>query len=159
IFRFPFLKEGDTATKRDSVRSFLKQHGYRNGYVTVDTSDWYVHSRLQKRLAQDPKADITPYRDFYLKHLLNRANYYNDLAVQVLRRNVRHTTLVHHNELNGLFLADVIEMFRKNNWELIDADEAFADPVFREQPNIVPAGESILWALAKAAGDNSLRYP
>jgi peptidoglycan-N-acetylglucosamine deacetylase len=141
------------------VRSFLKQHDYRNGYVTVDASDWYVHSRLQQRLAKDPEADTAPYRDFYLKHLLNRANYYNDLAMQTLGRSVRHTILIHHNELNGLFLADVLEMFRKNNWELIDADVAFADPVFQEQPNNVPAGESIIWALAKAAGNKSLRYP
>lgn len=159
IFRFPFLKEGDTAEKRDSVRSFLKQHDYRNGYVTVDTSDWYVHSRLQQKLAKDPRTDLTAYRDFYLKHLLSRANYYNDLALQTLGRNVRHTILLHHIELNGLFLPDVLEMFRKRNWQLINSDEAFSDPVFREQPNNIPAGESIIWALAKAAGNKSLRYP
>jgi peptidoglycan-N-acetylglucosamine deacetylase len=40
LFRFPFLKEGATAQKRDSMRAMLSKYGYRNGYVTVDASDW-----------------------------------------------------------------------------------------------------------------------
>src|ERR1700730_13438724 len=28
IFRFPYLKEGDTLAKRDAIRSFLTTHGY-----------------------------------------------------------------------------------------------------------------------------------
>ena len=39
FFRFPMLKEGDTAAKRDAMRSFFAQHGYRNGHVTIDNSD------------------------------------------------------------------------------------------------------------------------
>src|SRR5205085_818180 len=31
LFRFPYFKEGDTAAKRDGMRSFLQQHGYRSG--------------------------------------------------------------------------------------------------------------------------------
>src|SRR5256885_8898054 len=67
IFRFPMLKEGNTAAKRDHVRAFLKSHGYRTGHVTIDNSDWIIDSRLSGRLAKDPKADVIPYRDFYLE--------------------------------------------------------------------------------------------
>jgi peptidoglycan/xylan/chitin deacetylase (PgdA/CDA1 family) len=59
LFRFPFLKEGDTAAKRDAMRSFLAAHGYRTGHVTIDTSDWVVDDRLRKRLTKDPAADLT----------------------------------------------------------------------------------------------------
>ena len=41
-FRFPMLKEGDTAAKRDAMRSFFEKHGYRNGHVTIDNSDWAI---------------------------------------------------------------------------------------------------------------------
>jgi len=40
LFRFPFFKEGDTAEKRDGMRSFLQQYGYRSGRATIDASDW-----------------------------------------------------------------------------------------------------------------------
>lgn len=160
-FRFPYLKEGETAAKRDAVRSFLKQHGYRIGHVTIDASDWAVDDRLTARLTKDPSADVTPYRDFYLSHMWERSLYYDDLARKVLGRPVKHAILMHYNLLNALFLGDLLDMFNNKGWKLIDAANAFKDPVFAATPNIVPAGESIIWALAKETGkfDNLLRYP
>ena len=161
VFRYPLLKEGNTAVKRDHVRAFLKQKGYRIGHVTIDTSDWIVDQRLVARLQKDPHADVKPYREFYLAHMWDRARYYDALAKQVLGRPVKHTILTHFNLLNGLFLGDLIEMFKRKGWQLIDAEEAFTDSVFRAEPKTVPAGESIVWALAKEKGTipRSLRYP
>jgi peptidoglycan-N-acetylglucosamine deacetylase len=161
VFRFPMLKEGNTAAKRDDVRAFLKSHGYRIGHVTIDNSDWIVDSRLSARLEKDPKADVKPYRDFYLEHMWDRATYYDSLAKKVTGRAVKHTILMHFNLLNGLFLGDLIEMFKRKGWQLIDAEEAFTDPIFRAEPNTLPAGESIVWSLAKEKGTiaKSLRYP
>ncbi|HYT50369.1 MAG TPA: polysaccharide deacetylase family protein, partial [Pyrinomonadaceae bacterium] len=161
LFRYPMLKEGDTAAKRDGVRAFLKRRGYRIGHVTIDNSDWIVDQRLTARLQKDPNADVKPYRDFYLEHMWDRAQYYDSLAKKVLDRPVKHTILMHFNLLNGLFLGDLIEMFRSKGWQLIDAEEAFTDSVFRAEPKTLPAGESIVWALAKEKGTiaKSLRYP
>ena len=160
-FRFPMLKEGDTVAKRDAMRAFFAQHGYRNGYVTIDNSDWAIDQRLTTRLKKDANADVKPYRDFYLEHIWTRADYYDKLAQRVARRPVKHTLLIHYNLLNGLFLNDLIEMFKSKGWQLIDAEEAFTDPVFTAKPNVVPAGESIVWSLAKENGTiaKSLRYP
>ncbi|HEX6718395.1 MAG TPA: polysaccharide deacetylase family protein [Pyrinomonadaceae bacterium] len=160
-FRFPALKEGDTAAKRDAMRAFLAQHGYRVGHVTVDNSDWAIDQRLTARLKKDPSADVKPYRDFYMEHMWARAEYYDTLAHRVLGRPVKHTVLVHFNLLNGLFLNDLIAMLKSKGWQPIDAEEAFRDPVFSAKPNILPAGESIVWSLAKEKGTiaKSLRYP
>jgi hypothetical protein len=112
-------------------------------------------------LKREPNADPTPYRDFYLQHMWERAQYYESLAQIVLGRPVKHTLLMHFNLLNGLFLGDLMEVFKTKGWQWVDADEAFADPVFSAKPRIVPAGESIIWALAKESGkiDRRLRYP
>jgi peptidoglycan-N-acetylglucosamine deacetylase len=160
-FRFPYLKEGESVAKRDAVRNYLKEKGYRIGHVTIDASDWAVEDRLSARLAKDPAADVTPYRDFYLSHMWERSLYYDDLARKVLGRPVKHAILMHYNLLNALFLGDLLDMFQNKGWKLIDATEAFKDPVFAATPNIVPAGESIIWALAKETGkfDKLLRYP
>jgi hypothetical protein len=161
LFRFPYLQEGDTVRKRDGMRAFLKDHGYRVGFVTIDASDWYVSQRLEKRLRQNPKAELKGYRDFYLKHLWERAEYYDDLARKVLGREVKHTLLVHFNLLNALFLDDLLTMFEKRGWTWIDAGSAFKDPVYSSLPVTLPAGESLIWALAKETGryDSVLRYP
>ena len=50
-------------------------------------------------------------------------------------------------------------MFRRKGWKLIDSATAFKDPVYAMRPDILPAGESILWALAKQKGFPGLRSP
>src|ERR1039457_2123757 len=161
FFRFPLLKEGNTAAKRDWMRGFLPDHGYRNGHVTVDASDWYYDARLRERLGKDPAFDPARFRQPYLDHIWDRATYYYGLARRALGHTVPHTLLIHYNLLNSLFLADLLEMFRSKGWKLIDAEEAYADAVFTLAPRIVPAGESLIWALAKETGrfEGELRYP
>lgn len=161
LFRFPFLKEGNTKEKRDLMRAFLKDQGYQNGHVTIDASDWYVEMRLKEKLKKNPKADLTPYKNFYLKHIWERANYYNDLALKVYGREIKHTLLIHHNLLNSLFLADLMQMFKDKGWKLISASEAFSDSIYSQDLDNVPAGEGLVWAKARESGkfEDSLRYP
>ncbi len=158
-FRFPFLKEGNTVAKRDGARAFLRRLGYRNGHVTIDASDWYYDQRLEARLSREPEAELAPYRQAYLDHLSNRAQYYQGLARRTLGRDVRHVLLLHHNLINALFLRDVIRMFRHQGWTIVSPSDAYQDPVYRLQPDVLPAGESLLWALAKVKGIDGLRYP
>jgi peptidoglycan/xylan/chitin deacetylase (PgdA/CDA1 family) len=160
-FRYPFFKEGDTVEKRDGVRKFLGERGYQHGRATIDASDWAIDDRLTKRVAKVANADLGPYRQFYLDHLWARAQFYDDLAVKALGRRPAHTLLVHHRLLNALFLGDVLDMFKKRGWEPISAEKAYEDPVYQKQPNILPAGESLVWALAKETGkfESMLRYP
>ncbi len=161
LFRFPFLKEGDTLEKRDAVRAFLKKNGYRNGYVTIDASDWYYSQRLEAALKKNPSVDLNAYREIYCAHIWDRANYYHRLGLDVLGHDIPHTLLIHHNLLNALFLGDLLAMFKAKGWDLIDASEAYTDGVFASEPDIVPAGESLVWALAKESGrfEDRLRYP
>jgi hypothetical protein len=160
-FRFPMLTEGDTAEKRDQVRTWLRHQDYTVGSVTIDTSDWYIDQRMREKIAKDPKTDLKKYRSYYLNHLWENAQYYNDLSKRVLGREVKHTLLVHFNLLNAIFLGDALAMFKSRGWKLIDAEEAFKDPAFAKLPNSLPSGQSLIWGLAKETGrfDSVLHYP
>lgn len=157
-FRFPFLHEGDTKAKRDGMREFFAKGRVFPGYVSVDASDWAISARLVKAQARGSKA-MNKYRDYFIQHILDRVDYYDGLAKKHLKRDVKHTLLLHHNVLNALFLPDLIAALKKHGVKLIDAETAYADPLYRELPEIVPAGQSIVWAMAKAYGDTTLRYP
>lgn len=143
------------------MRSLLAAHGYRNAHVTIDTSDWYIDNRLKARLGVEPEADLSPYRRFYLSHLWERARYYDGLARAVFGHSIDHTILLHHRLTTALFLDDALRMFRANGWRIVDAAAAFATPPFARVPEVLPAGQSLVWALAKSdvrlAG--GLRYP
>lgn len=161
LFRYPFLKAGDTVAKRDQFRALLRQHNYRNGAVTIDASDWYVDSRLRQRLRSDAAASTDPYRDYYVSHLLERAAYYRQLARDALGHEIPHTLLLHYNLVNALFLPVVMTAFEDAGWEWTNASTAFEDAVFSRTPETIPAGESLIRELAVEAGKfaERLRYP
>ena len=139
----------------------MEQVGYKNGHVSVDASDWYIDSRLVKRLKGNPNADISGLRKYYVDHLLNRAAFYDSIASQLTNRKINHVLLLHHNLAAALFLDDLIQHFKDNGWEVIDADKAYQDNIYSEVPKNIPAGESLIWALAKQSGkfEKVLRYP
>lgn len=161
LFRFPFLKEGKTAAQRDSMRAILANHGYQNGHVSIDASDWYVDQMLCDSLRKNPLLDPRPYKDFYIAHILERAQYYDSLATAFTGRKVQHVLLLHHNLLNAMFLDDLIRALTANGWAFRNTLDAYRDPIYQGQPKIAPAGESIIWGLAKESGkfEGVLRYP
>ena len=161
LFRFPYLKEGNTAQKRDSMRVAMKTDGYKNGYVTIDASDWYIDAQISIALKKDINTDLTPYKEYYINHILDRAKYYDSLAHLVFKRDIKHTLLIHHSLLNALFLDDLLIALNENGWKLINAKEAYYDVISSQQPLIEPCGESIVWQCAELIEEISktLRYP
>ena len=112
-------------------------------------------------MKNNPGASIEKYKAAYIEHLLSRAKYYDELAYELLGRKVKHSILLHHNLTSALFLGDLIKGIKNEGWEIISADEALKDEVYDKQINTLPAGESIIWSLAKESGkyENKLRYP
>jgi peptidoglycan/xylan/chitin deacetylase (PgdA/CDA1 family) len=157
--RFPYLKEGDTGAKRDGMRQWMAQQGYRPGPVSIDTSDWYYNERFLQWRSRHPKEDPGPIRQAYLAHLWDRAQYYDGLGKASLGRSPAHVMLLHTSFINAEFLTDILSMFRAKGWKVVSPKEAFEDPLYAMTPETVPAGESILWSIANKSGVTGLRYP
>ena len=144
MFRYPSLKEGDTAEKRDNFRNLLAARGYQVGHVTIDGSDWYIDQRMTEKLNKSPDTPKEQYGDYLIAHLLDRAAFYRQLTIDVLGHDVPHTILLHYRTLNALFLSEVMTAFEQKGWEWVDARRAFGDPVFQRRPQTLPAGESLV---------------
>ena len=151
-FRFTFLREGNTPEKRDGMRAFLKQAGYRNAYVSLDTSDWRLDEKLNDVLAKNPQADLAPIRQAYLSHLRQRATAYRDLSRQLEGRDIPQVILMHHNLVNALWLKDAIQQFRDMGWTIITPAQALADKVYSQPPEKLVAGQSLLLSIARSKG-------
>jgi peptidoglycan-N-acetylglucosamine deacetylase len=152
-YRYPFLRAGNTAAKRDGFYAFLKARGVAIGHVSIDTADWLLDERLRTRLEKDPKADLALYREFYLKHLWACARFYDAWSREVFGREIPHVILMHCRLLNGLFLGDVIDFFRAKGWTWIDPATAFMDPVYALMPRNLPGGEALADAVSAERGD------
>jgi peptidoglycan/xylan/chitin deacetylase (PgdA/CDA1 family) len=159
FFRFPMLHGGDTVEKRDAMRAVLERSHYREAHVTIDNADWLIDRELRARLTMDPDSDTRPYRDLYLRHMRAFARYYREAAGEVFGRDIPHVLLTHFNLLSALHLGDLLDALRSDGWSMIAAAAAYDDAVFGRSPNVLPAGDSLVWACAREAGRKLPRPP
>lgn len=155
LYRYPYLRAGATAAKRDGFYTHLKAHGYGIGHVGIDTADWLLDERMRRRLEREPLADLRPYRDLYLTHLWACARFYRAWSREVFGRDIPLVLLLHSRLLNGLFLGDVVDAFRQHHWTWIDPAEAFNDPAYAVWPRNLPAGEALADAVSAERGDQA----
>lgn len=151
-FRYTFLRERNTPEKRDGMRAFLRQQGYRNAYVSLDTSDWRFDDKLGAVLENNPQADLAPIKRLYLAHVRQRALAYRALSQQLQGRDIAQVILLHHNLVNALWLDDVIAQFRDMGWTITTPAAAFADPVYQLTPERAAPGQSLLLSLGRTLG-------
>jgi len=158
-FRFPFLAEGGDIDKVKAYRRFLKANGFSNAHVTIDSIDWYISSRLEARLKDNPNADVSGYRDYYIQSVLDIANYKHQLALDLGFRDLPHSFLVHHNVLNGLYLDDLMTALVADGWRFADAKDMFKHPIYVLEPETPTRGRSLLSALAQENGVADKGFP
>lgn len=133
-FRFPYLREGGTPEKREGMRAFLGEHGFRNARITLDTADWRLNGELLEVLRKDPRADLEPFRQAYLAQVRERALVYRELAQRLQGRDIPHVALLHHNLINALWLDDVIGLFREMGWTITSPAHAYGGRVHHLVP-------------------------
>jgi hypothetical protein len=117
--------------------------------------------RLIRRLKKNPDADISGFKGFYLNHIFERAQYYNNLSLELNQRQIKHVLLLHFNLTSALFLSDLVQRFKEEGWEIENYSDAIKDPVYDELPGALPSVQSLIWQQAKETGnyENVLRYP
>ncbi|SFB70200.1 polysaccharide deacetylase family protein [Massilia yuzhufengensis] len=151
-FRFTYLREGNTLDKRNGMRAFLRENGYRNAYVSLDTSDWRLDAKLVEVLEKDPGANVEPIRVAYLSHIRQRALAYRALAQRLQGRDIPQVLLLHHNLINAMWLDDVIRQFREMGWAVTTPAQALADPVYQLMPERAAPGQSLLLSMGRSLG-------
>lgn len=152
-FRHPYLDEGwrDKA-RRDAVRTGLAARGLRNGYVTVDASDWNMEALTTAAVRAGKAIDRRALRDLYVETHVQAANYYDGLARRVLGRSPAHTLLLHETDLAALHIGDLVRALRADGWEIVTNDEAYADPLRDAAPDVPVAQGTITEMLAWEKG-------
>lgn len=155
-FRYTYLREGSEPGKREGMRDFLAAQGYRNAYITLDTSDWRLDEHLAETLEKNSKADLAPLKTAYLAHVRERALAYRAMSQRLQGRDIAHVILLHHNLINALFLDDVIGMFKEMGWTIVAPAKAFEDPVYQFSPQRPAHGQSLLLSMSRSLGMDKL---
>lgn len=150
--RFTYLREGNTPEKIDGMRKFLREQGYRNAHVSLDTSDWRLNEALEETLKKNPKADVSAIRSAYLAHIKQRMLAYRELSQTLQGRDIAQVLLLHHNLINAMWLDDVLAQVKAMGWTIVAPAEAYQDPVYKLEPVRKAAGQSMLLSLGRTLG-------
>lgn len=129
LFRFPYLREGDTRLKRDGMRQLLQEHGYRNAYITLNNYDWYIEVLFQRAIKKGEVVDMGRMKAFYVDMLMESIEYYDQMAVSRLGRSPKHVLLLHEMDISALFIGDLVDELRKRGWSIISPLEAYNDEI------------------------------
>jgi len=156
-FRYPFLDEGTRASQpglatRDAVRAGLVQRGLANGYVTIDSYDWYLDFLAGQARAAGQTLDMNALRDLFVRIVVETAEFQDRIARETLSRQPIHVMLMHETDVTTLFLADAVRALRARGWRVATNDEAYRDPIARVVPETRYLGGGRLTAIAAAGG-------
>lgn len=138
-FRYPYLSEGETLEKRDAIRSYLQQKGYKIAQVSLDFKD-YLWNDAYVRCAEKRN---TKAMDFMEQGYLAAA----DQAITVFRggthtlygRDIPYVLLLHVGALDAKMLPRLIALLRQRGFTFVTLPEAMSDPAYEENPNIALA--------------------
>ncbi len=149
FFRFPYLNEGNKNNNRDQVRDWLKKNNYRNGMVSADNDDYIFTFKMEKAQKNGVKVNHEKLSKLFVKHVVEGAVFYNDLALKVMGRSPKHVLLLHERDATVMYLEKLAAEFKKRGWKIISAKEAYTDPLYLELPVNGYAGNGIIAQLAR----------
>ena len=133
LFRFPYLREGDDAPKRDGMREILNEHGYTNAYITLNNYDWHIENMFQDALRNDFTLDFDLIRQFYVQVMMESIEYYDEMAQTHLGRSPKHILLLHEMDISALYIGDLVDQLRSKGWKIISPEEAYSDQLAEYQ--------------------------
>lgn len=151
-FRYPYLRKGATAAKKEGLEAFLAKAGYIDAPVTLDNSDWmFARAYARAREAEDDES-MAQIATAYVEYTERTVEFFERRSVEVLGYEPPQILVVHANSLNFDHFAKVIEMFRKRGYEFVSLAAALQHGVYRSRDEYVgKMGISWIhrWGLAK----------
>jgi len=132
-FRFPFLDygnqeiKGGSFQKKEDAFAVLAAKGYLHGYVTVNTFDWHLNYRLQQACREQKKIHFSKLKDVYLTLIYEWLTDYDAAWEKIMDRPMIHVLLLHENDLNALFITDLVDFLREKGWTIVSPQKAYAD--------------------------------
>lgn len=159
--RFPYLHYGNDLTTINQLQNRLNKLGYKDGYVTVDNFDWYISALINKAVEEGKQIDYDKARDFYVNTLYDAIEFYDAIAQQTLNRSPRHVLLLHENDAAALFVGDLVKHLQEKGWKIISPQQAYADPMAENFPQVAFHKQGRLAAIAASKGiaESELRHP
>lgn len=152
-FRFPGLNQGGRdRVKRRLVLDGLAARDLQIAWVSVDGSDWNLEGLTIAAKRAGQPIDDAALRDLYVETMVRSADFSDALIRRTIGRSPPHVLLLHETDIAARYVGDLVAALRRDGWDIVTADSAFADPVYRDTGDFVSANGTLPEALAFRKG-------
>ena len=143
-FRFPFLRTGRELAKKRAIEAFLRERGYEQAVVTLD-SDEYIYAVVYAAALRDHDTKLARHiADDYIRYMESIFTFYEKFSRDTLGYEPPQILLLHDHQLNADMLDTLAKMIRGRGYAFIRIAEALRDPVYRRSDAYV-GGRGLSW--------------
>jgi peptidoglycan/xylan/chitin deacetylase (PgdA/CDA1 family) len=143
-FRFPYFHEGSTIERREAIRKFLSERGYIVAPVSINPGDPEYNELFVKAWGFNDRRLQDSIRSVYVEQVKKKTKEAEDLAQELLGRNVKHILLLHLNRINSEALDQILEFYSESGYSFITLREALQDSVYSLKEEYV-GSEELIW--------------
>jgi peptidoglycan-N-acetylglucosamine deacetylase len=145
-FRFPYLEEGATVEKREALRGFLRDRGYRIAEVSLDFQDYLWNDPYQRCTDKHRTVDMQWLHDSYLAAATQAIAYGRTLTQRAYGRDIPYVLLLHLGAFDAKMLPELIALFRSQGFAFVTLPQAQSDPAYSdsEDPAVDAKGGGLL---------------
>lgn len=142
-FRHPYLRTGLTLDIKRAFEAFLTEEGYTVAPVTVENWDWMFSAVYVDAVGRGNAELAERTATAYLRFTEDMFDFFEGVSQQLFGRQIRHTLLLHANELNARCLEAVVDLMRARGYEFVSLTQALEDEAYGLPDNYAgPAGVS-----------------
>lgn len=141
FFRYPYLRNGGTAERRDALASALTtQQGLQLARVTIDNHEWKLAFLYADAKARGDAMAQARIAQAYTAHVRDAARHFRALAKDKLGREPAHVLLLHANALLAEHGATMLAALAEDGATFISLEQALADPLYAKPDRYVGTG-------------------
>jgi peptidoglycan/xylan/chitin deacetylase (PgdA/CDA1 family) len=129
-FRFPYNDLGIDSVQHAQIDSVLRQATYKTAPFTIESSDWMFNAVYEHYLALGKPDSASIIGEMYVAKTLETFTFFDSLSTEIYHRQVKQIYLCHDNPLNAKYLPTIIQSLKNQQYDLIDMNTAYEDPVY-----------------------------
>ncbi|MEO6965975.1 MAG: polysaccharide deacetylase family protein [Acidobacteriaceae bacterium] len=132
--RFPYMEEGDTLAKRNDVRDWLRQHGYRIAEITLNFNDDDWSDPYLRCMEKHDQAGIAWLQQSYLEAAAQLIPFEREEQQLAFGHEIPNVLLLHATEFTTLMLPSLIRLLKQQGFRFaslpkVEKNRAYAlDP-------------------------------
>lgn len=152
-FRYPFLHEGNTLDKRNSIRAYLKEKGYKIAQVTVDFEDWSWNDPYARCSDRKDAKQIKWLKKTYLQNAVDQLRRAEVISQGLFHKSIAHILLLHIGAFDAEMIEELLKAYKKEGVEFIPLSEATKDEVYSIDPAVTnESGSEFTFQMMKSRG-------